>query len=850
LFFGKQSNIFQVVKNNFMAKNYPLGILLFLFIFSALTMKAQVTQRTCGAMDHLHHLHQQNPLWKLKMDQVEEHSRRIVQKAQQNQGRDNLGVISIPVVVHIVYANNAQNLADSRVFTQIDVLNEDFRRLNSDTTSTWSQAADSEIEFCLASVDPNGLPTTGINRVSTTSAPFSLSNDEIKYTSMGGVDAWPRDEYLNIWVGQIQGGILGYAQFPGGPAAEDGVVIGFEYFGRREGASAPFNLGRTATHEVGHWLGLRHIWGDGNCSVDDGIADTPESDASNFGCPNGHISCSTVDMIENYMDYTNDACMNLFTEGQKTKMRSYFASGGARSAILNSGACCFTGECELISTVDVSSDNDTSFVLNIPLADSGSTYIIRYQELGSGTWDTLSGLSDTLVLIDGLQACTDYVIQYQTDCGSNRTTFSCVQESIQTLGCCEVPSGELSAVVQDSATLVWDPVYGAINYDLRVRLLGESIWNNFSSLDTTFTLDSLLECQAYEYQLRTVCKVTPDTAFSTLDTLYTDGCGQCSDTSYCEPQAIGGQGGVAGVEFGPISNTPNGMGKNGYSNFSFTGNEFFMDSTYDITMTAIDQFPHAWKVWIDLDRDGEFNDSTELLLDNPGPTQPINSQITIPELATAGPTRMRIGAKLSVSSSSWDACNMDGFGEYEDYCIFLNRQCRKLTSISSLLDTTSGSIKLDWDAINYADSYEYGYQFEGDSLWTSYVSDSNFAEINMDTLYGCTRYVFRARFVCEDGSGTYVISDTLKTSCRVGLERPELQSIKLYPNPANNLLEIESSEMIHSVDLYSLQGEKLNQMELNAWRGKMDLSVYPQGVYLLGIKMGVKTEWKRIVIQR
>lgn len=249
------------------------------------------------------------------------------------------GVITIPVVVHILYNSPEQNISDEQILSQIKVLNDDFRRLNGDANNNWSQAADIEIEFCLASVDPDGNSTNGITRTSTNVGTFGVDNDAIKANASGGKDPWPTSDYLNMWVGNIEGGILGYAQFPGGPAATDGVVMGYQYFGTTGTAQAPFNLGRTTTHEVGHYLNLYHIWGDGPCGQDDLVTDTPESDDANYGCEAGHTSCGTVDMVQNYMDYSDDACMNLFTAGQKTRMRALFGDGGARTSLLNSNGC-------------------------------------------------------------------------------------------------------------------------------------------------------------------------------------------------------------------------------------------------------------------------------------------------------------------------------------------------------------------------------------------------------------------------------------------------------------------------------------------------------------------------------
>jgi hypothetical protein len=291
-------------------------------------------QRECGTMDHLLEQRDNDPKLDEKMNRIEEHTQNILH----SQYRAVNGVVSIPVVVHVLYNTSSENISDAQILSQITVLNDDFRRMNADADNTWSQGADTEIEFCMANSDPSGNSTSGITRTSTSTSAFG-TNDNMKFNSSGGTDAWDASKYLNVWVCDISGGILGYAQFPGGAASTDGVVIDYQYFGTTGTATSPFDLGRTATHEVGHWLNLRHIWGDGGCSVDDFVSDTPESDGANYGCALGHSSCGTTDMVQNYMDYSDDACMNIYTMGQTTRMRALFEPGGARSSLLSSTAC-------------------------------------------------------------------------------------------------------------------------------------------------------------------------------------------------------------------------------------------------------------------------------------------------------------------------------------------------------------------------------------------------------------------------------------------------------------------------------------------------------------------------------
>ncbi|MFK7807875.1 MAG: T9SS type A sorting domain-containing protein [Saprospiraceae bacterium] len=309
-----------------------LSLLLMLFFSYSLDVNAQ--QRDCGTMEYLEQQIQNSPKRAAKMEQIEKATKAYLS----NNNKVVDGIITIPVVVHVVWNTAAENISTAQVQSQIDILTEDFRRLNSDADGTWPQGDDSEIEFCLATTDPNGNPTDGITRTNTSNSSFS-GNDNVKFNSSGGHDAWPSSDYMNFWVCDLSGGLLGYAQFPGGPASTDGIVCDYQYVGDIGTATFPYELGRTATHEVGHWLNLYHIWGDGGCGVDDAVSDTPLSDASNGGCSTGHVSCGTVDMVQNYMDYSYDACMNLFTTGQKSRMRALFEPGGFRASLLNSTAC-------------------------------------------------------------------------------------------------------------------------------------------------------------------------------------------------------------------------------------------------------------------------------------------------------------------------------------------------------------------------------------------------------------------------------------------------------------------------------------------------------------------------------
>lgn len=367
-----------------------------LFLITVQTSQAQILK--CGDHPYRQHLIEKYP-------GIIDH---LHKPSDKNASRSN-DVYRIPVVVHVVYNTAIENVSDAIVRSQIDILNQDFRRQNSDASKTREifkgVAGDAMIEFYLADTDPNGNPTSGITRKKTNKKSFiefdilllfqasiacgvdfndpasieenmeclqaffeangaSFENilggiDDVKYADKGGTDPWDQKKYLNIWVcnlaldvlGEQVPFVLGFAYppvgaplFPPGSLPEgyevnDGVVIHYPVFGINNpgiGSLAGLNdKGRTCTHEVGHYLGLRHIWGDGDCTVDDGIADTPDADDSSQAEDPG-ISCESLftkntcseiatqlpDMIENYMDYSKEECMNMFSQGQINMMRS------------------------------------------------------------------------------------------------------------------------------------------------------------------------------------------------------------------------------------------------------------------------------------------------------------------------------------------------------------------------------------------------------------------------------------------------------------------------------------------------------------------------------------------------
>ncbi len=439
-------------------------------------------QRNCGAMEHLENQLLQNPSLQFNMDQIEQHTRNFIKRGEHNQK----ALITIPVVVHVVYNGSAENVSDAQIQSQIDVLNEDFRRLNSDASNTPSifagVASDVEIEFCLASVDPDGNSTNGITRTPTSKRSFR-TNDDVKKDNKGGKSPWPAADYMNMWVCDISSGILGYAQFPGGPAATDGIVVDYLYFGTIGTATAPFNLGRTATHEVGHWLNLRHIWGDGGCGVDDFVSDTPLAGGPNYTglpCTSSPNSCNEgsgdlPDMFQNYMDYSDDACMNLFTDGQTARMRALFGNGGARASLLNSNGC-GNGSGDPTCSDGVQNGNETG-------VDCGGPDCAPCAE---PTCD------------DGIQNGNETGV----DCGGP----DCAPCET---GSCDAPTG-LSSTPRGGgkrATLAWNAVGGATSYTVTLQQIAPSTGSVSSTTTsgTSLNASGLTRGNTYQWTVTATC---------------------------------------------------------------------------------------------------------------------------------------------------------------------------------------------------------------------------------------------------------------------------------------------------------------------------------------------------------
>ncbi len=491
--------------------------LLFALGFSAVFASSALAQttavRNCATMSHLADMEAADPSLNARMQQIEQQTQQIIANSAANK---TSAIVTIPVVFHVVYANSTQNISDAKCIAQLNQLNLDYARLNTDASSTPSVfqgvSVNTQVQFCLAQRDVNGNATTGIIHKSTTTSSFS-SNDAVKSSSTGGDNAWDATKYLNIWSCNLGGGLLGYAQFPGGAASTDGVVCLYSSIGSMlsPGTATPYHLGRTMTHEVGHWLNLRHIWGDASCGSDL-VSDTPTQSTSNFGCPTfPHTTCSNGangDMFMNYMDYTDDGCMNNFTAGQASRMAALFAAGGARVGLVSSLGCQSpAASCGTPASLSASSVTISSATLNWGAVSGAVSYNVQYRAVGAGSWTSSTSATNSLA-ISGLAEVTNYEYQVQCVCASLTSAFSASATftTLSSVATCGAVTGlTSSSITSSSATLSWTAVSGAGSYNVQYRVVGAGSWSATSSATNSVAVAGLAASTSYEFQVQSVC---------------------------------------------------------------------------------------------------------------------------------------------------------------------------------------------------------------------------------------------------------------------------------------------------------------------------------------------------------
>lgn len=674
--------------------------------------------RKCASNDLLLQQLSEDPGRAAVMQQIENQTAAYI-LAQQKNGANNMqAIVTIPVVFHVVYNTAAQNISDAKCIAQLNQLNLDYARMNSDAGNTPAAfaglAANTQIQFCLAQRDPSGNATTGIIHKSTTTTSFS-SNDNVKKSANGGDNAWDATKYLNIWCCNLGGGLLGYAQFPGGSASTDGVVVLYSSVGSMAspGTASPYHLGRTATHEVGHWLNLRHIWGDeSNCNADDLVSDTPQQKAENYGCPaypqttQSGGRCSTSDpssMFMNYMDYTDDACMNMFSTGQAARMQALFASNGARYSITTSLGCTppSGSTCNVPASLSASSVTSSSATLNWGAATGAVSYNVQYRIVGAGTWTSTTSTTNSKSLT-GLASSTNYEWQVQTVCSSGSSAFSSTSTFSTSAPSCGVPAASAGSLTNTAATISWGAVSGAVTYNLNWKLASAGTYTTVTGLTaTSYQLTGLTACTAYNFQVQTVC-ATGSSAFSTAGTFTTTGCA----VTYCTSKGTNTTYEyISKVVLGSINNT---SGNNsGYGNYTSLTTNLAGSTSNTITLTpgfSGSSYREYWKVYIDYNKNGVFTDAGENVVTT-NSTAAVSASFTVPATALNGTTRMRV--QMQYNAYPGTSCTTYTYGEVEDYTVNITGNAQRpmsaevLSSLGEVMlypNPTDGIVNISFSA--------------------------------------------------------------------------------------------------------------------------------------------------------
>jgi len=393
------------------------------------TVKVQA-QRKCGTMEYLELQKADDPSLGIRIENYEQALQQWIEK-NQDYINSAKGTVSVPVVVHVVYNTTAQNISDARVQEQIDVLNRDYAGLNTNSMQAFSSSlkVNTDLQFCLAQRTPSGTATSGIERRQTSVTSFSYSNNGVKYYSTGGLDAWDPTKYMNIWVCPLGGGLCGYAQFPtSGVNATFGVVIHYEYFGVT-GATAPYNLGGTTSHEIGHCFNLYHIWGDDNgaCTGSDYCTDIPNQANYTYGVHTGVLTdaCTSTSpgiMYMNFMDYSDDISYANFTPDQKSRIEALFVPGGLLYSLSVSDGCTppETEACGTPSGLSATDITTTTATLNWTAVSGASSYNIQYRPSGTSTFVTTTSTTNSKALT-GLTDGTNYEFMVQAVCTETGT---------------------------------------------------------------------------------------------------------------------------------------------------------------------------------------------------------------------------------------------------------------------------------------------------------------------------------------------------------------------------------------------------------------------------------------------
>jgi len=801
------------------------------------------TGRNCGTMDHLNQQLQADPGLSQRMQDVENQTAAYVAQQMSKNGNRTAAVVTIPVVFHVVYNTTAQNISDALCIAQLNQLNLDFAKLNSDAGSTPALfsgvAANTNIQFCMAQRDPSGNATTGIERRQTTVSSFS-TNDAMKYFANGGLNAWPSNSYLNIWVCNMGGGILGYAQFPGGASATDGVVLLYNSVGSMQlpASGSPYNLGRTATHEVGHWLNLRHIWGDSNCG-DDQVSDTPTHNTSNSGCPTyphySTCSGSPVEMTMNYMDYTYDACMYMFSTGQSTRMNALFATGGSRASLLSSLGCVAPSGCGTPSNLSATNVSGTGATLSWSAAANATSYNVQY--CVSGTTNCVSTTSSgTSISLTGLTGGTSYTYSIQAVCSGGTSTS--VTGSFATLAtsCGDATNLSAGSVTSSTAALSWTAVSGALSYNIQYKTSTATTWTTVTSTTATRSLTGLAPSTTYNWQVQAVC--------NGLSGIYVAG----SDFTTLAP-SCGNAANLATASITSSGATLNWTAVSGASSYNVQYKTSTATTWTTVTSTT--------------------NSRT---LTGLSATTTYNWQVQ--SVCTGASGTYVAGANFTTSAAACTDAYESNNTRSAAKTIALNTDARALISTSSDRDwfkftTTSPNTNIKVTLTNLPFDYDVRlYNSSGSTLATSANGSTASETIIRNTTaaasyfiqvypYGTTNFSATLCYTLRVSVGNTTFRVTENGVVEENMEELSKESFVLYPNPTQNEVNVlfnAASARTFQLNIFDMVGKQVYTQQLNLEEGQnkynVNVAELSKGIYFVELLNNEERQVKKLIIER
>lgn len=881
--------------NSSILKRYLFLTCLFLLTFSFLgkaqikisatdePINSEIEDQHCGVMKRHNELMKTDAAYRARRSQIDRQARMFAQMPH----RENAGggVIVIPVAFHVIYNTEAQNISDDLIKAQIKQLNDDYRRVNNDRSTTPSVfqglSSDLEIQFCLATRDPSGNPTTGITRTSTTKTSFTITTFDLEKPNT----IWDRDKYLNLWSVNLGSSLLGYAQFPGDVAETDGVTLLYSSIGSidKPGTSANYPNGRTATHEVGHWLNLYHIWGDdsGACTGSDQVEDTPNQANSTSGCgvfpkTDACTAASPGVMFMNYMDYSYDNCLNMFTKGQKARMVACL--NGARSSLLSSNGCA-----PLIADYAVNANVGTQATCagsNLSYTVLTTAFNSYAQNISLSTSNVPSGCTATLVspnLTPGSSTMVNvavgngvaagfYSFWVKTESGTANSDSIALTFTVQppTLsGAPSILTPTNSAIGQSTTPLfTWNSVTDATLYDF--QLSTNSSFSNIiltqNNLTTTtaFVPTTAPLSNTTTYYWRVLAKNTcTSTAYATGS--FTTGTITCLDfNSPNVPKTISAVGAplvTSSITF-PHSGT--------VTDINVTNVNITHDFISDITLTL--RSPLSTNAVL---IDQPCNDEKTL---NMGfDDQTTNTKGTFPCPPNDGkmyqPENFLTAFNGNSATGLWtlrvkDNGDQDG-GTLNSWSmrICVNNIIIPVEMVDFKAKPLSNSIQLNWQTATERGNAGFEIQRTTAPLSTerseftqigfikgqgdaSKLIDYQF--VDNDVRLGTT-YYYRLRQIDIEGKETFSKVEA------ANLDKDGVWDIALEPNPTEATLNVEILGKVNqlvTLDLYSIDGKLIlskNTVATENTRTTLDLTPLSSGIYMLKCRAGSHFFVKKVV---